>query len=75
MGASYLAPRRGPTSQQELQISWAYPVPVFESAKTPGSRASDGTVAMMAKRALPLDEAYAFIAGDDRGRCSSCASA
>lgn len=50
---------RGPSSREELKIEWDHPVwvdPVQEEGHT-------ASVSM--RRALPADEAYAFVAGDD----------
>jgi hypothetical protein len=51
---------RGPTSRFELKLGWDCPTDVQEKSK-------DGrTTATQARRALPLAEAYAAIAGEDR---------
>lgn len=59
-GSPYMTAPRGPSSRDELEIQWQYPVFVAEQ-KDDGER----TQAVQAKRALPLDEAFAYLAGDD----------
>ena len=55
----YLAAARGPSSKAELAIDWQHPVYDPEVAST------DGTTARRVAKALPVEEAYAAIAGDD----------
>ena len=60
-GIAYLGPLRGPSSREELEIQWSYPVytaPVVE-------RDPNRSIAVESKRALPMSEAFAQIAGDD----------
>lgn len=56
--------RRGATSKKMLEVTWAYPVwrPVTEDRPKDG----DTTTAVMAERALPLEQAYAYITKGDR---------
>jgi hypothetical protein len=61
VSSPYLATPRGPSSQSELAIDWDYPA--FKPQVTSGDRAP--TVAVFEKRALPLAEAVALIAGED----------
>lgn len=55
--------RRGKTAKKALEIQWTYPVyKVVQSAP----KAGEQTVAVQAERALPVEQAYEFIADDDR---------
>jgi hypothetical protein len=52
---------RGRSSKERLQIDWTYPVWKPKAAPTDGAT----TVAVERERVLPLDEAFAWIAGED----------
>ena len=55
------APERGRTARSRLEIDWDYPV-----YRAPDTDAAPGaTVAERARFALPLEQAFAYIAGDD----------
>jgi len=56
----YVTTPRGPTSRFELKLGWDYPT--HGDVKAEAGR----TTATQARRALPLAEAYAAIAGEDR---------
>ncbi len=53
--------KRGPTSRDLLRIEWEYPV-----LTTGVTYDEEGTTAHQARRALPLEEALAVLAKDDR---------
>lgn len=56
--------RRGKTAKKLLEVTWSYPVykPVTDDRPKDG----ETTTAVMAERALPLEQAYAYIAKGDR---------
>jgi hypothetical protein len=57
---------RQATSKKRLQIQWTYPVYRVEPGSAGKSQAPGGTVATMREAALPRDEAFRWVAGDDR---------
>jgi hypothetical protein len=60
-GGGYTTVPRGPTSRYELRIAWRFPTFVEKAV------AEDGrTAAVQSRRALGADEAFTFLAGEDR---------
>lgn len=54
---------RGETAREILKLDWTFPV--YKNPKQTAELAASGTFVAERRRALPRDEAFAFIAGDD----------
>ena len=56
---------RGPSSREELEIAWTYPR--YEEPKSEARGNKDGrSISKRRRAALPLDQAFAALAGEDR---------
>jgi len=60
-GGSTLPVHHGKTARQILKLNWNYPV-----FKVKLDRTTEGTVATAAESALPENEAFQYLSGDDR---------